>query len=128
MTGDYFFQTCDICNCTPCACQLGIASFGTSIPSMTICERCHITPCVCAPPVNTGWLCPKCGRGAAPSEKTCDHGGVSMTVWPIGSFTITDPAPYVAAPMPPNTTEIQLTSSWGSDDFAETLAVPLLEN
>lgn len=22
-----------------------------------------------------GWKCPVCGRGVAPSEKTCDHGG-----------------------------------------------------
>lgn len=22
----------------------------------------------------TGWLCPKCGRGVAPGEKTCEHG------------------------------------------------------
>ena len=22
-----------------------------------------------------GWTCPSCGRGVAPTEKTCDHGG-----------------------------------------------------
>jgi len=23
----------------------------------------------------SAWTCPACGRGVAPSEKTCDHGG-----------------------------------------------------
>jgi hypothetical protein len=32
--------------------------------------------------VNTGWLCPSCGRGVAPSEKTCDHGGQVQAAQP----------------------------------------------
>jgi len=24
--------------------------------------------------MTTGWTCPSCGRGVAPTEKTCDHG------------------------------------------------------
>ena len=25
--------------------------------------------------MSAAWTCPACGRGVAPSEKTCDHGG-----------------------------------------------------
>lgn len=36
--------------------------------------------------MNEGWKCPVCGRGVAPSEKTCDHNGavtVAPTPYPI---------------------------------------------
>jgi hypothetical protein len=23
------------------------------------------------------WICPKCGRGVAPDQKSCDHGGTA---------------------------------------------------
>lgn len=26
--------------------------------------------------MNEGWICPACGRGVAPDEKHCDHGGL----------------------------------------------------
>jgi len=28
--------------------------------------------------MNQGWTCPACGRGVAPTEKTCDHGWAAM--------------------------------------------------
>lgn len=35
-----------------------------------------------------GWICPSCGRGVAPDQKTCDHGGlgampVTLPVLPV---------------------------------------------
>ena len=29
-----------------------------------------------------GWKCPVCGRGVAPSEKTCEHGGLGAPIVP----------------------------------------------
>lgn len=28
--------------------------------------------------MSEGWKCPVCGRGVAPSEKTCDHGALDL--------------------------------------------------
>lgn len=30
-----------------------------------------------------GWLCPSCGRGVAPDQKTCDHGMMAALVPPL---------------------------------------------
>lgn len=43
------------------------------------------------------WTCPACGRGVAPGEKTCDHGGLSASPLP-GYFT---PAPRIIPTTPP---------------------------
>ena len=65
--------TCSVCGCVSCACGLsGFTTAGTSVVSF--CAHCSTSPCICPRPVATGWLCPKCGRGVAPHEKTCDHG------------------------------------------------------
>lgn len=33
--------------------------------------------------MNEGWICPGCGRGVAPTERHCDHGGiVALPAWP----------------------------------------------
>ena len=34
--------------------------------------------------MNEGWKCPVCGRGVAPSEKTCDHGAAKVHLAPNG--------------------------------------------
>lgn len=36
--------------------------------------------------MNEGWKCPVCGRGVAPIEKYCDHGGMGMLA-PLLPFT-----------------------------------------
>jgi len=40
-----------------------------------------------------GWICPKCGRGISPDEKTCDHG-----MAPVFGTPITFPAPGYVSP------------------------------
>ena len=35
-----------------------------------------------------GWLCPKCGRGVAPGQNHCDHGGGSL---PVGTWVTVSP-------------------------------------
>jgi hypothetical protein len=33
--------------------------------------------------MNKGWKCPVCGRGVAPTVKTCDHAGDSFAAAPV---------------------------------------------
>jgi len=30
-----------------------------------------------------GWKCPVCGKGVAPTEKTCDHGAAGLPDMPV---------------------------------------------
>lgn len=50
------------------------------------------------PPINHGWVCSVCGRGVAPGEKTCDHGG---TPAPIRHARDEWQRDYEAAPLSP---------------------------
>lgn len=43
-----------------------------------------------------GWRCPVCGRGVAPGEKVCDHGGLSVApVYPLPAWPPVPAMPYV---------------------------------
>jgi hypothetical protein len=57
--------------------------------------------------VNEGWKCPVCGRGVAPSEKSCDHGGnlalPQIPYWWPGTIYPITPSPlwdFTIGPMP----------------------------
>ena len=49
--------------------------------------------------MNTGWICAKCGRGVAPSEKYCDHGGYAFTLYP--HIPVPNVAPATGDQIPP---------------------------
>ena len=40
-----------------------------------------------------GWECPVCGRGVAPTEKNCEHGGAAVMPysWPMPQRPSYDP-------------------------------------
>lgn len=47
--------------------------------------------------MNEGWKCPVCGRGVAPTERFCTHGGgVAAPILPNPMAS----APYTAPPLP----------------------------
>ena len=47
--------------------------------------------------MSDGWRCPVCGRGVAPSERHCEHGGIPTTVV-ISPHTLPMPT---TSPVPP---------------------------
>ncbi len=50
------------------------------------------------------WICPACGRGVAPGQITCDHGGMNplLPFRPVQpSIPIPNPAPYSPTPVIP---------------------------
>lgn len=49
--------------------------------------------------MNEGWKCPVCGRGVAPSEKHCEHGGSQLHI--PGSLPLPYTMPNTSQPLPP---------------------------
>ena len=62
-----------------------------------------------------GWKCPVCGRGVAPSEKYCDHGGG------IAAIPLPQPwnplAPNSGTPLPPWPTTTCVIGRAGPDGW-----------
>lgn len=64
-----------------------------------------------------GWICPSCGRGVRPDEKTCDHGGLTAGPLVIGPYL---PQPTLPQPQPtwqpPTWPRVVCGSSIGTTD------------
>jgi hypothetical protein len=46
------------------------------------------------------WVCPSCGRGVAPGEKTCDHGSAVVDPYSTTPWIPTTNPPWPEAPYP----------------------------
>ncbi len=65
----------------------------------------------------TGWICPKCDRGVAPTEKTCNHAGqqfvhplIQIPPNPVLPNHFLRPYPGTGDPRSPSTTS---PNAWG---------------
>ncbi len=63
--------------------------------------------------MNTGWICPACGKGVAPHVSTCDHGGFDGVVTPYQPRTWPNTtAPFnTGDPIPPTPNYFFCTTS-----------------